>query len=449
MSSDRAWGAPTSARPTTGVRRAPPRDLASSDTGEGWLLSDAPWRGVSWSLMYVAFLWYIAVITTYHLPGASIAMAAALIGLIVEREPRRFPALLAWLGAFTVWAAVAYPLTRYPDEVQERVKLLTKVWLIVLVAVNALRTRSQIRFFIIFFLGCFALYPLRGAFINYYVADYSLLGRAVWNFIYVNPNDMAAFALLQLSMAVGLLTTERPKSWVWIAALAGVVLLPLLVLMTQSRGGVIALGVFTILLLTTRRRRPLALVATVTLATSVALVAPSGVWTRMSGLATATRAADLRKADPEGSANARFGLWKVAVKIIRDQPVLGVGAGAYHLAHEAYARDEEFDHAVKGPRDTHSTVLNVLAETGTPGLMLFLAFLLTTALKAERIRRACRATLPREAMQLLYLELGLVAFLVAGIFGSFAYLAFLYVHLALIWAVAEACRHEARVAGSA
>ncbi|MDQ3997801.1 MAG: O-antigen ligase family protein [Gemmatimonadota bacterium] len=409
---------------------------------ESWSPSDAPWRGVSWSVTYVAFLWYMAAVTTYNLPGANIAMAVALLGLIVQREPRRFPALLAWFGAFIAWAAVAYPLTRFPEQVQERVTLLAKLWLIALVAVNALRTRRQIRFFIMFFLACYALYPLRGAFVNYFFAGYSLLGRAVWNFIYVNPNDLAALTLLQLSMAVGLLATERPRSWVWVAALAAVVLLSLLVLMTQSRGGVIALALFMVLLIASRRRRPLVVVAAGALAVSVALLAPAGVWTRMSGLSKVASTADLRQADPEGSAKGRFDIWRVAVKIIRDQPVLGVGAGAYHLAHASYARDDEFGLAVRGKRDTHSTVLNVLAETGVPGLMLFLALLLTTAWKAERIRRACRATLPRESARLLYLEFGLVAFLVAGVFGSFAHLAFLYVHLALTWAAAEACRRD-------
>jgi probable O-glycosylation ligase (exosortase A-associated) len=449
MNSHHAWAVATFARPTNAAPWTV-HEPVFPGTAESRPLSNAPWRGVPWSPSYAAFLWYMAAITTYHLPGAGIAIAAALLGLIVERGPRRLPGLLAWFGAFIVWAAVAYPLTSFPEQVQERVTVLAKVWLIVLVAANVLRTRSQIRFFIIFFLGCFALYPLRGTFFNYYVAGHTVFGRALWNFIYENPNDLAALALLQLSMNVGLLATERRKSWVWTAALVGVVLLPFLILLTQSRGGIIALGLFMILLLATRRRRPLVLLAATTLAVGVALVAPTEVWTRMSGLAKAKTTADLQKVDPEGSAEARFGIWKVAVKIIRDQPVLGVGAGAYGLAHASYARDEEFDPGAKGIRDTHSTVLNVLAETGTPGLMLFLGLLLTTIWKAERIRRAAKAILPRESAQLLYLEFGLVAFLVAGIFASFVHLAFLYIHLALIWAMAKACRHDlvaARIAG--
>jgi probable O-glycosylation ligase (exosortase A-associated) len=395
-------------------------------------------------LIYVAFLWYVAAITTARLPGAKVAIGAAVVGLAMQREPLRFPALLGWFAAFIAWAAIGYPLTHFPEQVQEGLSALGKLWLIALLAANALRTRGQIRFFTIVCLACFALYPLRGTFYNY-LFGHTLFGRALWNFVYANPNDLAALALLQLSMAVGLLATERTKSWVWIAALIGVALLTLLILLTQSRGGIIALGAFAIMVLASRRRRPAVLLASATLAIGLAVIAPTSVWTRMSGLSkvmNAENAKDLQAVDPEGSAEARFETWKVAFKIIGDQPVVGVGLGAYPLAHASYARNEEFDPRVVGERDTHSTVLNVLAETGAPGLLFFLGLLLSTFWKAEGIRKVCRARSPRASMQLLYLEFGLAAFLVAGIFASFAHLSFLYVHVALIWAVGEACRHN-------
>jgi probable O-glycosylation ligase (exosortase A-associated) len=418
-----------------------PRDSAPAEV-EGLPLSDAPWRGVQWSLTYVAFLWYTAVITTYHLPAGDIAIGVALISMFVSRDPLRFPPLLGWMAAFLAWAAVAYAVTRFPEAVQERLMELAKVWLIVFVAANALRTRAQIRFFVIFFLACFALYPLRGAFFNYHLAGYAMGGRAVWNFIFANPNDLAALTLLQLSMVAGLLVTERKKSWVWLAALAGVGLLPLLILMTQSRGGFIAIAAFALLLLANWRRRPRVLLAAAILAVGVAMIAPTGVWTRVGGLSKATNTAELHAVDSVGSTKQRFEIWKVAVKVIGDQPLVGVGLGAYPLAHASYALDEEFDHIARGVQDTHSTPLNVLAETGVPGLLLFIGLLLSTTWKAERIRRVCRESMPRASLQLLYLEFGLLAFLVAGIFGSFASLSFLYIHLLLIWSLAEACRHD-------
>jgi hypothetical protein len=50
---------------------------------------------------------------------------------------------------------------------------------------------------------------------------------------------------------------------------------------------------------------------------------------------------------------------------------------------------------------------------------------------------------PREAQQLLYLELGIGCFLIAGIFGTYAHLGFLYLYLALLYAMAETSMEQA------
>jgi len=96
--------------------------------------------------------------------------------------------------------------------------------------------------------------------------------------------------------------------------------------------------------------------------------------------------------------------------------------------------------AALGFRDTHSTYLNVAAETGIPGLLLFLSTIGVVAVASERTRRLARGS-PR-AQQLLALEIGLLAFMLAGVFGSFAKLSFLYMQLAIMWAVTDITKRE-------
>ncbi len=60
-----------------------------------------------------------------------------------------------------------------------------------------------------------------------------------------------------------------------------------------------------------------------------------------------------------------------------------------------------------------------------------------------RVRRRVRYVYREGALQLRFLELGLLCFLVAGIWGSYSKLTFLYIHIALIWAVATVCEREA------
>jgi len=395
---------------------------------------DWPWKGVTWSLTFIGFLLYIFVITTYELPLGDVAMGAALFGLVVLRTGYHFPATLGWMAAFLVWTAVSGLQSPWRSEVEPFVIDFGKLFLIALVLVNVVRTKQNIRLYAVFFLGCFALYPLRGAIFNY-VGGYTLFGRALWNNVFANPNDLAALTLLQLSLAVSLLRTEFHK-WTRYCVYLGCAMLPILVLMTQSRGAFLALGVFVAFFLAGQRRRARALIAVAAIAAVVVMVAPGGVWKRVSGLRSATTTEGIAAADQEGSAKQRFQIWQVAGRIIADNPAFGVGFGVYGAAHAEYVMTGRGERFARGRRDTHSTYLNVLAETGFIGLGLFLGMLGSAFYTAERVRRRWRAVYPDAAQQLYALELGLAAFLVAGIFGSFARLSFLYLHLMLLVVVA-------------
>jgi len=395
---------------------------------------DWPWKGVTWSLTLVGFLLYIVVITTYELPIGDVAMGAALFGLVLLRTGYHFPATLGWMAAFLVWTAVSGLQSPYQWEVQPHVIDFGKLFLIALVLVNAVRTKENIRLYAVLFLGCFALYPMRGAIFNY-VGGYTLYGRALWNHVYANPNDLAALTLLQLSLAVSLLRSEFHR-WTRYCVYLGCAMLPILVLMTQSRGAFLALAVFVAFFLAGQRRRARALVSVLAIAAVVVMVAPGGVWKRVSGLKSATTEEGIAAADQEGSAKQRYQIWQVAGRVIADHPAFGVGFGAYPVAHSEYVVTGRGARFARGERDTHSTYLNVLAETGFIGLGLFLGMLGSAFFTAERVRRRWRKVYPDAAQQLYALELGLIAFLVAGIFGSFAKLSFLYLHLMLLVVVA-------------
>jgi len=106
----------------------------------------------------------------------------------------------------------------------------------------------------------------------------------------------------------------------------------------------------------------------------------------------------------------------------------------------AYANGDVSD--VLADRDAHNTYVTLAAENGIPGLLLFLFLVGGTIMRSRRVRQRVRDTLPNGAEQLRYLELGLICFCAAGVFGSYGRLSFLYVHLALIWALAAACEDE-------
>jgi O-antigen ligase len=404
-----------------------------------------PWRGVQWTLTYVGFLGYIFAMTTYRFPIGDVSIVIALVGLLMQREPIRVPGVLKGLALFLLWGVLGYAMTVYPALVFARLQILIKVWLIALVAANALRTRAQLRFFLVFWLGCFALYPVRGALFNYYIYRETLFGRALWNYIFSNPNDLAAYCILQLSMALGVHAIEE-KGPIRLASRLGMAVIPFLIVITKSRGAFLGFAGFLMFALSGQTRRGRAIGLTVLIAGLVLAVAPEGVLDRVFALQKIEATGDVAAADEEGSAEQRYEIWKVARSVIAANPVSGVGLGAYPAAHARAALTGPFKETARGYRDTHSTYLNVLAETGIIGFVIFMASYAGTLIGIERLRRRVKAVRPRTAQLLYALEVGAIGFFIAGLFGSMAYVSFLILHVVLTWCVAEMVKRELAVA---
>lgn len=403
---------------------------------------------VSWTLTFVGLLGYTLTVVTYTVRIGEISMAVALGGMLMNPGRVRFPAFLLFFGALVLWSAAGYSLSPYPGAVRDALDQLWRIWFIAFVVVNAIRTPAHLRLYLVFFLACFALYPARGAIFNY-VGGYTIWGRALWNYIYANPNDLAALTFLPLAIAGGLVATEGKGLFRW-GAIASLAVLPTLILMTQSRGAFIALLIVSLFVLVSQRRKARAVVAVGGIAVVALLAVPESAWERFSGISSLRSTETIAEADPEGSAEARYNIWKVAGLIIRDYPLTGVGLGAYADAHARYA--PLVTGAPRGRKDAHSTYLWVLATTGFPGFLLFAGLLATTFLKAEEARKGLSSSAPNHGLLIKYLELGLIGYLLAGVFGSYALLSFLYLHLALIWVAAEVGLREqarARRAGGA
>jgi probable O-glycosylation ligase (exosortase A-associated) len=392
--------------------------------------------GLEWSLSFVAFLAYVFVITTYTVAVGTVAMTVALLALPLEARPLRLPSFTICLAALLGWAFVGWGSTEYPTLVWDSTVEFAKICAVVFVAVNVLTTRARLRFFLLAYLACFAFYPVRGALFNYFLYGGTMGGRAVWSYVYSNPNDLAGMCLLFVALAAAALVTERTR-WIRLCALAGVIILPLLIILTQSRGAFVALLAFAAITLKNQWRRGRTLLLAAAALAAVLATAPDSVWRRLGTLKEVGDAETLAGRDESAaSTEQRLEIWKVARAIIAEHPVMGVGLGAYTEAHYEYAQRPVFKPTARGKRDTHSTYLHILAELGIPGLLLFGLIVALPLAKAEKVRRQIRITHPNRALQLRYMVLGMIAYLVAGIWGSYGALVPTYLYLSLIFTAA-------------
>lgn len=227
-----------------------------------------------------------------------------------------------------------------------------------------------------------------------------------------DPNELAATLAASFMLSVGLATT-RPRgslSRIAFASLGAILVLTLI--LTVSRGGVVALGAALLISPFLVRRKMQALAAIVGLLAVLALyaatLAPSGTLDRLQ--------------DRDGG-SGRTDIWKVASRVIDDRPFAGVGSGNFKNASVEYVIQagslNEKRTLIVNPTVAHNMYLQVWAETGIVGLLLFLGILGycfgAAVIASHRFRERNQNTMANLAVAL---ALALVALFTAYFFLS-------------------------------
>jgi len=373
----------------------------------------------------------------------------ALLGLVFRPQGVSFPTPLRWALAFLLWALLTALVAIAPQEAWPVLIERLKALVIFFVVVNTVRTPQQLRWYILLILLAFVIYPARGAVMNY-VTGNTLFGRAIWNKMYNNPNDLGAIALLMLGFALAVATVKTQDLRVRRAAAVLVPVALLIILLTQSRGVFLGLLIgFGPVLLTRLRKRPSGLApALIVIAVVVALV-PSTAWHRLQGITKLTSIDTMAQEAKEhhapagankfeevasNSAEERYEILKTGLRIFSSNPVTGVGIGCYPEANARFAPE-------LGARDAHNTYVNLAAETGLPGLLIWVGLVWSILAQVRRRRAALEAD--DSTIQVVWIERATIGFLAAAFFGSYAGVTIFYLFLGTLWAAANVLGRDA------
>lgn len=202
---------------------------------------------------------------------------------------------------------------------------------------------------------------------------------------FFNPNFLAGFLAVALLLAIGGLLFRqpgegrRPPLRVALSVLEGALLLAAL-LVTGSRGGVLALAAGLVVLLVLRSSR--AAVAGVAAAALALFLIPNPFLQRLQSLP-----------QTDNFAFTRLSIWKSAWSMMLDHPWFGIGLGQFQYVSTRYAFPVT-THWAKYTRvaeNAHSEYLQAGAELGVPGLLVALGVVTLLALAVARRLR----TLPR------------------------------------------------------
>jgi len=281
-------------------------------------------------------------------------------------------AMLCLFGALAISAPFSYWRTASFFAALDYLKIVLVCFLII----NMLTQIRELDRFIGWLIACgcvLALFAAR----SYFAGDFGLHGVRIKGLVegaFGDPNDLALCLVMLVPMAWALMVTET--RWTYKTLSAGSVLILLMgILATQSRGALLGLGAVLFMVFLRSSRKTVTALVVVAALSVVAAAAPSGSFERFKSIK------DYRQ---DESAMGRLNAWKAGLRMFRDRPAFGVGAGVFEVAYGTRYKPAGTPAKWMAP---HSSYVQVLAEAGLIGLICFLMLIYFTFAEVWRARR--------------------------------------------------------------
>jgi O-antigen ligase len=205
------------------------------------------------------------------------------------------------------------------------------------------------------------------------------------------------------------------------------------IVFTYSRGGIVALAICSLPMLTWVPRRklmPVLAAAAFALAVAGTFLVPADFMQRLAALSQVANVAG--DTTPRDSAlQGRLSEMTSAAMMFGDHPMAGVGYGNFEIHYPRYAQELALD-GRREERQSHSLYLEVAAETGLLGLLAF-GMLLSAALASVQQARTvfARQGLTQDAQLATAFGIALFGYLVASIFLHLTYPRYLWLLLGI------------------
>lgn len=260
---------------------------------------------------------------------------------------------------------------------------------------------------------------------------------------YYDANDFATFVVTAIPFGIYFLHAA-PRATTRIAAAAGLVVLTLGFVWSGSRGGFIALAAVAAYILLRYTAIPLRwrVSATALVVFVVFATASDHYWQQME---TITSDSDYNHTSETG----RLQIWKRGIGYMLANPLFGVGPDNFPAAEGTLSPLAERQQYGIGVRwnAPHDCFVQIGAETGLPGLALFVAILASAFAALRRSGRAERAQSASMARAPLTpaLTASLIGFVVGGVFLSLAYSEMLYTLVAFAVGLSKVTADAAQI----
>ena len=393
----------------------------------------AAWSPSSGLLAYVgyavlnpqSYTWFYS----HDFPHSKLIVAATLLGYIVSSQGKGFARQRESFLILALWAMFGLSTIFALDREAAKVEFIniSKILLMFFLATSLINTEERIKLLSKVIALGLGLYGLKiGLFVIATAGNAQVNGPEG---SYLESNNTIGMALAMNVPLLFYISKTEPKKWLRRLMRVMMAFTYPAVAGTFARGDWIGLAIVTGLMLIKSRRKFLTWTAAALIAIICIAALPRLFSTRM-----VQRYDTLANYEEDASAESRFWNWEFCRRVGLARPL--TGGGFKFFSREAYATYyPEFLQRWPGKVwSCHDTPLLVLSEHGVPALLTWVGLIISCFFSLRAIRSFGRThnDVSWLADYADMLQIGLIGFLVMGIFVDFAYYEVFYQLVAII-----------------
>lgn len=370
-----------------------------------------PWVGVlMWTWIGIMNPHRLTWGFAYDMAFAQFVAIATLVGVLLSREPKRFPAtpetitllvLFGWMTFTTMFAL-------FPDLAWEQWRKVFKIQAGIVLTLIMMQERRRIELLVWVAALSVAFYGVKGGRFTVAIGGTgTVIGPAG---SYIAGNTEISLAITMVIPLMIYLIQSSSKRWVRWALWISIALCAIAVVGSYSRGGVLAIIAMAAFVWLKSRGKRLVIGMWLALLVPFILAFMPGKWfERMYTIGTYQE---------DDSAMGRINAWKFAINLTKDRPLTGGGFEAFQPdSFQKWAPDPNDYH------DVHSIWFEILGEHGYVGLLIYLVLWILAWRLASRLIRIGheREDLRWAANLAAMIQVSFVGFWVGGSFLGLAY----------------------------
>ncbi len=299
----------------------------------------------------------------YNFPFAVIIGVVTIISVFFSRKKLRFfwSPIIGWLLFFNLWMLITTIFSLQPEDSWAQYDKIVKIQFMTFIMLLVFNDREKIHSLIWVIVLSFGYFGIKGGVFTLVTGGGShVLGP---NSGFMGGNTTIGLAFVMILPLIWYLYLNTTQLWVRAGLALSMLLVPVAILGTQSRGALLAIAGIALFLWLKSSKKLVLLIVIVAMIPFLFMFMPQSWHDRMGTISDY---------EQDSSAMGRIQAWELAYKLAVARPLIGGGFEAFTEANYEHYTPGLIEAGTGSYHDVHSIYFEVLGEHGFVGLTIFL-----------------------------------------------------------------------------